>query len=58
MKYNVINVLKDGRSFGAEEWREGLKNGTIVVPEETRQVMANFTFGNQGMRNTLNVKVQ
>ena len=58
MRYKVINVLKDGRAFGAEEWREGLKNGTIVVPEETRQIMANFTFGNQSVRNTVSVKAQ
>lgn len=45
IEYNVINTLKDGRSFNAKEWREGLRNGTIVVPEEIKQIMANFTFG-------------
>ena len=45
MEYKVINRLQDGRTFSPEAWREGLKNGTIVVPEHTKQIMFNFMIG-------------
>lgn len=41
----VINCLKDGREFTAEEWKEGLRKGTIVVPEYIKQMMTNFMMG-------------
>ena len=41
----VINCLKDGREFTAEECKEGLRKGTIVVPEYIKQIMINFMMG-------------
>ena len=35
----------DGREFTAEEWNEGLRKGTIVVPEYIKQIMINFMMG-------------